>query len=201
MVIGLILASAALLTIDSRLRSSLVAYAVFTAATLWLAFPHPSSPAEIAFVATLVTLKLLVGPAALIALVRRYDVSNDLAPSLGLPWRLLIVVVTLIVAHEIGKLSAVSDLPATGVVFYAVLASVTIVVLHRNLLAHVIGLLMLGSAITLAGAVFAPELPLAIELAMTFDAVIATLLALAIARALLAFDPKLDIRSLRELRG
>ena len=63
MVIGLILASAALLTIDSRLRSSLVAYAAFTAATLWLAFPHPSSPAEIAFVVTLATLKLLVGPA------------------------------------------------------------------------------------------------------------------------------------------
>ena len=128
----------------------------------------------------------------MIALVRRYGVSGDLAPSLGLPWRLLIVVVNLVVAHEIGKLSALRDLPSTGVVFYAVLASVTIFVLHRNLLAHVIGLLMLGSPITLAGAVFAPELPLAVELAGTFDAVIATLLALAIARALLA-HPKLDI--------
>ena len=201
MVIGVILVSAALLTIDSRLRSSLVAYLVFTAATLWVAFPHPSTPSEIAFVATLAALKLVVGPAALISLVRRYKVSEDLAPSLGPAWRLLIVVVTLVVAHEIGRMTALSDLPDAGVVFYAAFASIMIVVLHRNLLAHVIGLLMLGSAITLAGAVFAPELPWAIELAGTFDAVIATLLALSIARALIAFDPQLDIRSLRELRG
>jgi len=76
-----------------------------------------------------------------------------------------------------------------------------IVLLHRNLLAHVIGLLTLGSAITLAGAVFAPQLPGAIEIADTFDAVLATVVALAIARALIAYDPHLDIRSLRELRG
>jgi hydrogenase-4 membrane subunit HyfE len=60
---------------------------------------------------------------------------------------------------------------------------------------------MLGSAITLSGAVFAPGLPSAIEIADTFDAVVATVVALAIARALIGFDPQLDIRSLRELRG
>lgn len=201
MVIGLILLSAAVLAIDSRLRTALVAYASFTAATLWLAFPHPSTPAEIAFVATLSILKLVVGPLAIVMLVRRYQVSEDLAPSLGLAWRLLIVVVTLAATHAIRQMTALNDIPSAGVVFYAVFASMMIVVLHRNLLAHVIGLLMLGSAITLAGAVFAPDLPGAIELAGTFDAVIATLLALSIARALLAFDPRLDIRSLRELRG
>ena|SRR5450631_3002435 len=69
-----------------------------------------------------------------------------------------------------------------------------VVVLHHSLLAH-------DSAITLCGAVFAPGSPSAIEITDTFDAVIAAVVTLAIARALISFDPQLDIRSLRELRG
>jgi hydrogenase-4 membrane subunit HyfE len=201
MVIGLILVSAALLAIDSRLRSALIVYVSFTGATLWLAFPREATPAELALFATLAVVKLIVGPAALIMLVRRYGVPEDLAPSLNLAWRLLLVVGTLLAAHEIRTMTAFVSVPAAGVVFYAIFTSVLIVVLHRNLLAHVIGLLMLGSAITLAGAVFSPGLPGAIETADTFDAVIATVVALAIVRALVAYDPRLDIRSLRELRG
>jgi hydrogenase-4 membrane subunit HyfE len=200
-VIGLILASAALLAIDSRLRSALVAYTVFTAATLWLAFPRESTPIALTFFGALALVKLVVGPAALITLVRRYHVPEDLGPSLKLAYRLILVAGTLLAAHEIRTMTAFHDIAAAGVVFYAIFTSMLIVVLHRNLLAHVIGLLMLGSAITLAGAVFAPGLPGAIEIADTFDAVLATVVALAIARALIAFDPQLDIRSLRELRG
>ena len=82
-----------------------------------------------------------------------------------------------------------------GVVFDAIFTSMmTVVVLHRNLLAD-------SSAIALSGAVFAPGLPSAIEIADTFDAVIAAVVALAIARALISLDPQLNIRSLRELRG
>ena len=72
MVIGLILLSAALLAIDSRLRSALIAYASFTGATLWLAFPHEPSSTGLAFFAALAIVKLVVGPAALVLLVRRY---------------------------------------------------------------------------------------------------------------------------------
>jgi len=201
MVIGLILLSAAMLAIDSRLRSALVAYTVFTAATLWLAFPRESTLTAVAFFAALSVVKLAIGPTALIMLVKRYKVPEDLAPSLSLPWRLLLVATTLFAAHEIRRMTAFSDIASAGVVFYALFTSMMIVVLHRNLLAHVIGLLMLGSAITLSGAVFSPGLPGAIEIADTFDAVIATVVALSIARALIAFDPRLDIRSLRELRG
>jgi hydrogenase-4 membrane subunit HyfE len=201
MVIGLILLSAALLAIDSRLRSALIAYASFTGATLWLAFPHDASWTALAFFATLAVVKLVFGPAALIWLVRRYKVPEDLAPSINLAWRLLLVVGTLLAAHEIRQMTAFSNVPAAGVVFYAIFTSMLIVLLHRNLLAHVIGLLMLGSAITLAGAVFAPGLPGAIEIADTFDAVIATVVALSLARALIAFNPNLDVRSMRELRG
>jgi hydrogenase-4 membrane subunit HyfE len=201
MVIGLILISAALMAIDSRLRSALITYGSFTAATLWLAFPREAAPLSLAFFAALALVKLVVGPVALIMLVRRYKVPDDLAPSLNLAWRLLLVIGTILAAHEIRRMTAFSDVTAAGVVFYAIFTSMLIVLLHRNLLAHVIGLLMLGSAITLAGAVFSPGLPGAIEIADTFDAVLATVVALALARALIAFDPNLDVRSLRELRG
>jgi hydrogenase-4 membrane subunit HyfE len=123
-----------MLAIDSRLRSALVAYSVFTTATLSLAFPHGATLSALAFFFALAVVKLALGPFALVMLVK-------------------------------------------------------------------LGLLMLGSAITLSGAVFAPGLPSAIEIADTFDAVVATVVALAIARALIGFDPQLDIRSLRELRG
>lgn len=189
------------MAIDSRLRSALIAYGSFTAATLWLAFPREASPTSLAFFAALALVKLVVGPVALIVLVRRYHVPDDLAPSLNLAWRLLLVVGTILAAHEIRRMTAFGDVPAAGVVFYAIFTSMLIVLLHRNLLAHVIGLLMLGSAITLAGAVFSPGLPGAIEIADTFDAVLATVVALALARALIAFDPNLDVRSLSELRG
>jgi hydrogenase-4 membrane subunit HyfE len=201
MVIAIILAAAALLAIDSRLRSALIAYLCFSAGTLWLAFPHAANARALAFFAVLALVKLVAGPAALIVLVRRYHVPEDLAPSFNLALRLLLVAATLLAAHGIRLMTAFRDVDAAGVVFYAIFSSMLIVLLHRNLLAHVIGLLTLGSAITLAGAVFAPQLPGAIEIADTFDAVLATVVALAIARALIAYDPHLDIRSLRELRG
>ena len=201
MVTALILISAAALAIDPRFRSALVAYGIFTAATLYLAFPAGAALTETVFFAVLAAIKLIVGPSALIYLVRRYNVPENLGPSLGLVWRLVIVGTALVAAYEVRHMAAFAGVASTTVVFDALFMSMLIVVLYRNLLAHAIGLLVLGSAITLAGAVFAPGLPYAIEIADTFDAVIATFVALTIARAVIAYDPQPDIRQLRELRG
>jgi len=201
MVGGLILIAAAMLAIDPRFRSALVAYAVFTAATLYLAFPAGAAVTAIVFFAALAAVKLIAGPSALIYLVRRYHLPENLGPSLGIVWRIAIVGAALIAAYEVRHMTAFAGIAATTIVFDALFVSMLIVVLYRNLLAHAIGLLVLGSAITLAGAVFAPGLPYAIEIADTFDAVVATFVALTIARAVIAFDPQLDIRLLRELRG
>jgi hydrogenase-4 membrane subunit HyfE len=201
MVAIVILISAAMLIVDPRLRSALAAYVVFTAATLYLAFPAGAAATDVAFFAALAAIKLIAGPSALIFLVRRYHVPEDLAPSPNIVVRLVIVAVALAGARQVGEMAAFAGIASTGIVFYALFTSMMIVIVYRNLLAHVIGLLVLGSAITLAGAVFAPSLPGAIEIADTFDAVVATIVALTIARAILAFDPHLDIRSLRELRG
>jgi hydrogenase-4 membrane subunit HyfE len=201
MVAGVILVAAAVLVIDPRFRSAIFAYVIFTAATLWLAFPAGASSTAVVFFAALAAVKLIAGPSALIFLVRRYHVPQDLAPSPNIVVRLIIVALALAGAHQIGSMTAFAGIASTDIVFYTLFVSMLIVIVYRNLLAHAIGLLVLGSAITLAGAVFAPGLPGAIEIADTFDAVVATIVALTIARAILAYDPHLDIRSLRELRG
>jgi hydrogenase-4 membrane subunit HyfE len=201
MVGGIILFTAAMLVIDPRFRSAIVAYVIFTAATLWLAFPAGASTTAVVFFAALAAVKLIAGPGALIFLVRRYHVPEDLAPSPNIVVRLIVVAAALVGAHQVGEMTAFAGIASTGIVFYALFTSTLVVMVYRNLLAHVIGLLVLGSTITLAGAVFAPSLPGAIEIADTFDAVVATIVALTIARAILAYDPHLDIRSLRELRG
>ena len=201
MVAAIIALSAAVLMISERFAVSLIAYIAFSAAILLLDAPVHGSIAAIAFFAALATVKLGLGPAALVFLVRRYRMPTALAGSLGIVWRCAIAAVALGAAHLIAMIPAFAGIPNAHILCYALFTSAAIVVLHRNLLAHVIGLLTLGGSMTLAGALFSPALPGAVELADSFDVLIATLVGLTLARAILAFDPRLDIRALRSLRG
>ena len=74
-------------------------------------------------------------------------------------------------------------------------------VVQRNLIAHVIGLLAFSAGIALAGSAIAPGLPEAVELGASFDALVVTFIGLAIVRAFLTHNPLLDVASLRRLRG
>lgn len=201
MVTLVVLLSAAVLIADSRLNSSLLAYVAFTAATLWLGYDPQAGPAHLALFACIGALKIVAGPLAVWLLARKYAVPRNLAPSLSAPWRVAVAAGVAFTAYEIGRVPAFAGAAHADAVLYAIFAAISTIVLHRNLLAHAIGLLALGSAITLAGAVFAPGLPGSVELASTFDAVIATLVAVLLARALVTYDPRLDAASLRELRG
>lgn len=187
--------------VDSRLRTALIAYLTFTGATLWLAFPHVEGARGLALFALIAVVKLIVGPALILWIVRRYGVPGDLSPSFNVAWRIACAATAVAAGYAVGSMEAFRDVPLADAVFAGVFSGAAILILHRNLLAHVIGLLALGSAISLAGVVFAPKLSGAVELADTFDIVIATLVALAIARTLIAYDPNLDVRSLRNLRG
>ncbi|MBV8435871.1 MAG: hypothetical protein JO029_16430 [Candidatus Eremiobacteraeota bacterium] len=187
--------------LGARLRTAIAAYAAFTATTLSLAFPHGGHVRSLAIFVTLASIKLLVVPATLVVLVRRYNVPERLDPSFGTAWRILFAVIAIVAGHEAGRIDAFAGVPLAGATFTAIFASVAAIVLHRNLLAHVIGLLALGSSIALTGAVFASGLPAGVELADTFDVVMATVVALGVARAIVGFDPTLDVRSLRSLRG
>lgn len=201
--IAVIMLAAAVLVIDSRLRTAIVAYVIFTLGTLWLSHPRgaDSTSAGLAAFSILAFVKIAAGPAALIWLRAKYRVPDDLAPSFNLGARVGAVIIAFFSANAFGRMPAFSGVNSAAIVFYCIFASVLVVILHRNLLAHVIGLLALGSAVTLAAAIFAPSLPGAVELADTFDAVVATLIAIAVARAVIVHDPRLDIRSLRKLRG
>lgn len=202
MSIAIVLAGA-VLVVGSRLRVALIAYIAFTLCILWLSHPHghDATAIGIALFAALAFIKVIVGPTVILWLRAKYHVPDDLAPSFNLGVRIAVVGLALLLAQYFSRAQAFADVAFGLVVFYAVFASICIVLMHRNLLAHVVGLLSLGSAITLAAAVFAPSLPGAIELAGTFDAVFATFIAIAVARAVILHDPRLDIRSLRGLRG
>ncbi len=193
--------AAAALVIDSRLRSTLAAYIVLTGATLYMALTHVATVPQLAFFALIAVVKVVAGPAAVVLLARQYGLRGDLGPSINIAWRGAIVLAAAFVAFEVGSMPAFAAIPSSNVVLFSVFASIVTIVLHRNLLAHVIGLLALGSSISLAGVLFAPGLPGSIEVAGTFDAVIATLVAVVVARAIVAYDPRLDVRSLRDLRG
>ncbi|MBV8491334.1 MAG: hypothetical protein JO199_12460 [Candidatus Eremiobacteraeota bacterium] len=195
------IASSAILMLGARLRTAVAAYAIFTATTLWLAFPHTGDVRALAIFAVLACIKLVLVPVALVALVRRYRVPERLDPSFGTAWRILLAVIAVVAGHEAGRIAAFAGVPLASATFTAIFASVAAVVLHRNLLAHVIGLLALGSSIALAGSAFASGLPAGVELADTFDVVMATFVALGLTRAIVGFDPTLDVRSLRSLRG
>jgi len=198
----IIVLSSAILVISARVRTSLLAYIVLTAATLWLVYPEASHSRYGLFLfVPLAATKIVVGPAAILFLMRRNELRDNLSPAVRVATRILISLTALFLGYAVGNMPAFASLPFANIVFYSIFSSMFIVILHRSLLSHVIGLLALGSAITLAGAVFAPSLPGGIELADTFDAVIATFVAIAVARALVIHNPDLDVRSLRELRG
>ena len=198
-----IIIAAAVMIIDSRLRSALIAYVIFTVSILWLSHPGGTNATAMSIVlfSLLTFIKVIVGPVAILWLRIKYRVPDDLAPSFNLGVRAAVAALALFLAHEFSHAHAFSGVPGSTIVFYAIFSSVCVVLMHRNLLAHVVGLLALGSAVTLTAAIFAPLLPGAIELADTFDAVFATFVAIAVARAVLLHDPRLDIRSLRGLRG
>lgn len=196
-----IIVACSLLVIISDIRAALLGYLAFTVMVILMLASHESGFLAITLLALLALAKLVLGPAALAYVIRRYGFALNLLPSAHLPVRIVAVVGMALIAHAIGTMSAFASIHQASVVFFALLASVATVVLHRSLLAHIVGLLMLGGAITLAGASFAPTLPGAIELADTFDIIMTTFVALAVARALIAHDPSVTIVSLRDLRG
>jgi hydrogenase-4 membrane subunit HyfE len=72
---------------------------------------------------------------------------------------------------------------------------------NRNVLAGVVGLFLLDAGASVAGASFAVQLPEALEMGAAFDALVLTVVAVMLARAIARHDASLDVRSLRRLRG
>ena len=149
----------------------------------------------------LAVVKVVVGPVAILWLQRRQHLASDLRPSFTLGVRVGIVVVALALAHGAAALPAFVGIVHADFVFFALATSIAVVLAHRSLVANAIGLLALGSTVSLAAALFVPHLTLGAELADTFDALLATLVGLSMAREIARENPDLDVRAMRELRG
>lgn len=197
----LILGGAGLLA-ASRTRELVLAYLVLAAvATLASAPSALHTPLALAIFALSATLKLIAAPAGLLIFAHRYAPARDLRPSLPLWTRALLAALFVPAAAAVAAFPALAGLPLTGFVAYLILCSIGTLIVHRNLLAHLIGLLSLGAAVTLAGTIAAPSLPEPIELGASFDALVATFVGLALVRAFVTHNPMLDVDALRELRG
>lgn len=198
----LMLFAGALLIVERRTPRILAAYVVLAATASIFILPSAlASPLALALFALSSLVKLVVVPVGILLFLRANPAASDLRPSIGLPARIVLVVAFASIARAAGHSAALAAIPMQGMVAYVVLCSVGMLIVHRNLLAHVMGLLALGAGITLAGATLAPSLPESVELGATFDALVATFIGLALVRAFVAENPVLDVESLRRLRG
>jgi hydrogenase-4 component E len=198
----LMLLAGATLIVNGRTGQALIAYIVLAAMASAILFPSSfaSSTAVVLFSLSVI-LKVGLAPVGLRWFLRANPTADNLNPSMPAPARLMLVILIAFAARSITQDPALSGIPMLGTAVFTVLCGICMLMVHRNLLAHVIGLLVLGTGIELAGAVLAPGLPAAFELGATFDVLVATFIGLALVRAIATHNPLLDVDALRRLRG
>ncbi len=201
--IGLVLLFAgALLLMDGRTSQVLIAYVVLALTTSLIIAPVAvATPIALLFFFISTLLKVVLAPVGFVLFLRANPAAGDLRPSITMPLRLLLAIGFVLVSRAVSHIPAFGGTPMIDVVAFLVLCGVGMLVVHRNLLADMIGLLVLGVAVDLAGAVLAPTLPESVELGATFDALVATFLGLTLVRAIVMQNPLLDVEYLRKLRG
>jgi hydrogenase-4 component E len=198
----IVLVTGAVLILNGRAVGVLIAYVVLALTVAVLgAGAALASPATFALFAVATLLKVVLAPLAIGLFVRVNPAAEDLRPSVPVPVRLLLVIAFALAAELASGMAALASVPMLNLVAFIVLCGVGMLIVHRNLLAHMIGLLVLGIGIGFAGSMLAPGLPEPIELGTAFDALIAMFVGLALVRAIIVHDPLLDVESLRRLRG
>jgi hydrogenase-4 membrane subunit HyfE len=198
----LILLAGAGLILDTSTARVVVAYVFIVALVAILAAPATlNAPLLLVFFLAAFLLKLVAAPIAIWEFVHRNAAARTLRPALDLPQRLTVVLVVAFAAQFVPRVPGLGAIPHGSTAAYVVLCGLTVLVVHRNLLAQVVGLLVLSSGVTLAGVVSAPQLPETVELGAAFDVLVVTFIGLALVRALITDNPLLDTESLRRLRG
>jgi hydrogenase-4 membrane subunit HyfE len=198
----LIILAGATLIVNGRTSQALVAYVVLAATTSIILLPSSlATPTAVALFSLSTILKVGLAPIALRWFLRANPAADDLNPSVPAMLRLAFVILIAIAARAVGQDPALSGIPMLGTAVFTILCGIGMLIVHRNLLAHVFGLLVLGAGIELAGAMIAPGLPASFELGATFDVLVVTFIGLALVRAIATHNPLLDVESLRRLRG
>src|SRR5450755_2817448 len=197
----LMLLAAATLIVNGRTGQALIAYVMLAATASAILLPSSlESPTSVVLFSLSVILKVGLAPVGLRWFLRANPAADDLSPAMPAPVRLILVILMALAASSIARDPALSGIPMLGAAVFTVLCGICMLMVHRNLLAHVIGLLVLGTGVELAGAMLAPGLPAAFELGATFDVLVATFIGLALVRAIATHNPLLDVDALLRLR-
>lgn len=192
----------AALIVDTSTMRVVAGYAAIVVLVAFTAAPAISNePLPLAFFIVALLLKLVAAPIAIWEFVRRNASARSLRPTFQLPLRLTAVIGLAGTSQLLPHVPGLDSIPHAGMAAYIILCGLAVLVLNRNLLAHVVGLLVLSTGVTLSGIICAPQLPETVELGAAFDVLIVTFIGLALGRALIMENPLLDIESLRTLRG
>jgi hydrogenase-4 membrane subunit HyfE len=201
--IGLLVAFASAgLIAASRTSHALLSYFVLAAAAVAMSLADvPHAGTGLLSLGFAVALKLIVAPLSVIFLVRRHPSADDLHSGLTFSGRIVVVLLLAALAEATASMPALRGLPLCREIIFALLCGSSTMVVHRNLMAGIVGLLSMDAAVTLAGAEFAPLVPHLLDLFAAFDVLVVTVIAVSIARELHRHYPAFDVRSLRKLRG
>lgn len=186
---------------DTRAKRVLAGYVGIAILTTVVTFPDAAAtPSGLILFGLATALKVVLAPLGILWFLRRNPEAEDLRASAPLPVRVLTVIVLAVLCRSVDRLPVAAALPLQPIVAFVILCGIAVLIVHRNVLADLLGLLLLGAGITLEGALAAPQLPEAVELGAAFDVIVTTFIGLALLRTLHRRG-LLDVDRLRSLRG
>lgn len=186
---------------DTRAKRVLAGYVAIAVVTTIITFPGASATVSGSILFGLATaLKVVLAPIGILWFIHRNPEAEDLRASAPLPVRVLTVIVLVVLSRAVERLSVAAALPLQSVAAFVILCGIAMLIMHRNVLADLLGLLVFGAGITLEGVLAAPQLPEAVELGAAFDVLVTTFIGLALLRTLHRRG-LLDVDRLRSLRG
>ncbi|HTJ25365.1 MAG TPA: hypothetical protein VMA36_04285 [Candidatus Limnocylindria bacterium] len=197
-----LVALGALVVVDTRAKRVLAAYVVLAAfVAALIARDVRGDAVALGLFALATLLKVVAAPLGISWFLRRSPEAEDLRAAVPLPLRVVVVMLLVAAARAAEHLPPLAGLPLQNVVAFVLLCGIALLLLHRTVLADLLGLLVVGSAVTLEGVLAAPALPEAVELGAAFDVLVTTFVGLALLRALRERGLHLDVDALRKLRG
>ena len=186
---------------DTRAKRVLAGYVAIAIISTILAFPGAvTSMTGLILFGLATVLKVVVAPLGMLWFIKQHAEAEDLRSSVPLPLRVLTVILLVVLSRAVERLPIAAALPLQAEVAFIVLCGIAMLIMHRNVLADLLGLLLFGAGITLEGTLAAPQLPEAVELGAAFDVLVTTFIGLALLRTLHKRG-LLDVDRLRVLRG
>jgi hydrogenase-4 component E len=190
-----------IMIVDTRAKRVLAGYVAIAIVTTIMTFSGAAATLGGLMLFSVATaLKVVAAPIGILWFIRLNPEAEDLRASAPLPVRVLVVIVLVVLSRAVDRLPGVGGLPSQSIVAFVVLCGIAILILHRNVLADLLGLLLFGAGITLEAALVAPQLPAVVELGAAFDVLVTTFIGLALLRTLHERG-FLDVDHLRNLRG